>query len=410
MTRLFSVGYLSDILHLKSKKIPEFVTGIPKDQFLASTDKELVDHVVDRHTVRPLVLKEDNIRMEDHETNVDVSHDLRRVSPYDPKPVYVPGMRYEIYIPFAGDSWLLNYEPNITFSVMPEGEVQREHIRLEFELTQYAKDTDIAKFKSSYEAEIKMIRDLCSNISDMVDEYNKELPRLVQEEVDRRRKLLKSSENIASILNIPINIDTNAPSITPVKIEVHRPRELPKPAKGLRSHVPEIADEDFGYILGCIRHLGRSFEHTPKALSSLGEEYLRDLILASLNSFISGGATGETFRKKGKTDICIEYEDRAAFIGECKIWKGQSVVQSGLEQLLSYLTWRDSKTALIIFNKKVKNFSVILDKIPKLLKNHLLYIRNLNSTDKGEWRVLMRSKDDEKHHVTVHVFIFNIFP
>ena len=34
-------------------------------------------------------------------------------------------------------------------------------------------------------------------------------------------------------------------------------------------------------------------------------------------------ATGETFCKLDKTDILIEFENKAAFIGECKIWHGE---------------------------------------------------------------------------------------
>lgn len=52
------------------------------------------------------------------------------------------------------------------------------------------------------------------------------------------------------------------------------------------------------------------------------EEQLRNLILANLNSLFKGTANGECFRKHGKTDICIEYENRSAFVAECKIWSG----------------------------------------------------------------------------------------
>ena len=34
----------------------------------------------------------------------------------------------------------------------------------------------------------------------------------------------------------------------------------------------------------------------------------------------------DRFRKKGKTDIRIEFENRAAFVAECKLWKGEKKI------------------------------------------------------------------------------------
>ena len=46
-------------------------------------------------------------------------------------------------------------------------------------------------------------------------------------------------------------------------------------------------------------------------------------------------------------------------MAECKIWKGQKNFTAAIEQLLGYLTWRDSKTALLIFSRN-KNFKEVL--------------------------------------------------
>lgn len=64
-----------------------------------------------------------------------------------------------------------------------------------------------------------------------------------------------------------------------------------------------------------------------------------------------GSATGETFNKKGKTDILLRHAGNNAFVGECKFWKGEKSFLSTIDQLLGYLTWRDSKTAVIMFVK-----------------------------------------------------------
>ena len=90
------------------------------------------------------------------------------------------------------------------------------------------------------------------------------------------------------------------------------------------------------------------------------EEDLRNTLLAALNSTYLGKATGETFRNNGKTDICIEADDRAAFVAECKMWTGSKAVAKAIHQLDSYLTWRDCKTALIYFVRR-KDFISVVD-------------------------------------------------
>jgi len=77
-------------------------------------------------------------------------------------------------------------------------------------------------------------------------------------------------------------------------------------------------------------------------------------------------ANGECFRKKGKTDLSIEYENRAAFVAECKIWAGKKVFSSALAQLQSYTTWRDNKLCLVIFSRN-KDFFKVLNEIKETI-------------------------------------------
>ena len=132
-------------------------------------------------------------------------------------------------------------------------------------------------------------------------------------------------------------------------MEIRRPPALPQVPKSGLAPEPGITDETYGHILQFIRHQGRTFERTPSTYAVHGEEDLRNIILAQLNGHFHGDAVGEAFRRKGKTDICIEQDNRAAFVGECKLWTGAAGLTAAMDQLLGYLTWRDSKAALIMF-------------------------------------------------------------
>ncbi len=131
--------------------------------------------------------------------------------------------------------------------------------------------------------------------------------------------------------------------------------------------------------------------------------------MSHLNGHYHGLANGEVFRKKGKTDICIEFENRAAFVAECKLWKGDQILLVAVNQLLGYLTWRDSKTSLIVFDKDVAGFTKIQEKIPEVLKQHPNFVRDEKGKNSGEWQMTFRSSEDPDRMVIVHVFLFNLY-
>ena len=89
-------------------------------------------------------------------------------------------------------------------------------------------------------------------------------------------------------------------------------------------------------------------ERNPKTFREFSEEFIRDVFLLVLNAFFEGRATGETFNKKGKTDILIRYNNDNVFISECKFWKGPKMLENTIDQLLNYITWRDTKSAIFI--------------------------------------------------------------
>ena len=103
-------------------------------------------------------------------------------------------------------------------------------------------------------------------------------------------------------------------------------------------------------------------ERNPASFASLDEEAIRDHFLLQLNGHYEGGATGETFNAAGKTDILIRSDSRNVFIAECKFWRGTKQFDGAIDQLLKYLTWRDSKTALLVFNR-TKDSAAVRDKM-----------------------------------------------
>lgn len=401
---LFTSGDLSHEFEITKHQISNAVNAIPKDEFLVSTEEELVNFVVHSLSLDPLVLHADKKTMTLGETTVEVSDDFA----YSPRPpVRVPGTLTEINIPFSGDKKYFRCQASTVISPPPRGEVLNGILKLTFS---HARGTAPEYIKAEVDGQIEKIKELVGYSYRDVTEFNASLASLVLPRVQSRKQLLSSQEDIAALIDIPISVNPDAPSISPIEL-VPRIKALPKPPKSGLAPEPGISEQDFEVILGYIRHQCRTFERSPHTFAVHGEEGLRDIVLAQLNGHFDGRATSETFRGSGKTDICIEAEDRMAFVGECKCWTGPACVGSAIDQLLKYLTWRDCKAALIIFNKKNKGFQAILDQTPDLLRSHDLYDTELASHSKptgGEWRVVMRSVDDPGRRVHLHVFVINL--
>jgi hypothetical protein len=148
-------------------------------------------------------------------------------------------------------------------------------------------------------------------------------------------------------------------------------------------------------------------ERSPGSFAALGEEDLRQHLLVPLNGHYPGQGTGETFNASGKTDILIRVEDKNIFIAECKIWGGQQQLTEAIDQLLRYLTWRDTKTSLIVFSR-VKDFSGMLDTLWATVEGHPSKKRGPAIEGPTRRRYVFRHKSDEDREIIMTVLAFHI--
>ncbi|MBK8459502.1 MAG: hypothetical protein IPL43_04320 [Micropruina sp.] len=164
-----------------------------------------------------------------------------------------------------------------------------------------------------------------------------------------RKERILNDRAVEDALGIPVRTST-APR---QPVAAHRKMVTLQTRKAQSGFVPEPILQEAIYrdVLDVVRSWATSLERTPKTTDKLDEEELRDLLLGNLNGYWRGAAGGELFNGSGKTDILIRDGDRNAFIAECKIWRGSKAVTDALDQLLSYLVWRDSKAALVVFIK-----------------------------------------------------------
>ena len=126
-----------------------------------------------------------------------------------------------------------------------------------------------------------------------------------------------------------------------------------------------------------------------------------------LNGHYEGHATGETFNYQGKTDILIRSGNRNIFIAECKFWGGPVKMTETIDQLLSYVSWRDSKAAILVFNRN-KNFSNVLSLIPDVVMAHPNFQKDEGTRGETGFRHAFRHTDDPAKLIHVTVLAFDI--
>ena len=161
------------------------------------------------------------------------------------------------------------------------------------------------------------------------------------------------------------------------------------------------------HILEVIQNMALVIERSPSEFASMKEETLRSHFLVQLNGHYEGQATGETFNFEGKTDILIRSEGKNIFIAECKFWNGPKKLTETIEQLLSYSSWRDTKVAIIVFNRN-KDFTNVLATLDETTKQHPNFKRDLGKQSETAFRYIFAHRDDPNREMVLTVVAFDV--
>ena len=191
---------------------------------------------------------------------------------------------------------------------------------------------------------------------------------------DRKNQILQDL-GFAKSLGIPFQEDDTIPKTYPIPLKAETINIVkPKSPHELFKPEPTIDQANYEKILETISLMSLAMERSPKTFLKLKEVEIRDFFLIVLNSHFKGQATGETFNNQGKTDILLRVEEKNAFIAECKFWKGKKSFLKTIDQILSYLSWRDTKACILLFYKGGE-FTKMFDKIRETTAQHQSYKR-----------------------------------
>lgn len=257
---------------------------------------------------------------------------------------------------------------------------------------------------------MKSIRDHLQWLAEDVATFNASLRPIAKTQLDFRRRKLQNDRSVVESLGFPMKVRDNAAQT--YTLPVVR-RKIPSPAPKATPSQPEpyLETQDYEHILSVIGNMVLVMEKSPKAFRMLKEEDFRFHFLVQLNGHYEGQATGETFNFDGKTDILINVKGKNIFVAECKIWRGAATLNNSINQILGYTTWRDTKTAILLFNRN-KNFSSVLSQIPQVVRAHPNFVQELSYDPsifaETGFRYILHHRDDKDRKLTLTVLAFEV--
>lgn len=377
--------------------------SLEKGVFEANSQERIVDHIMSGYDLKPLELLADSKTQGIVETKIDVTDNSAYIQAFDNQPISVPGYKVVVTLPFNGSANLFSVSPTTMRLTYDDAEVLGNELTFALEFTESSATAE--SIKNAVDGKIAGIQHNIDNLNKDLSGFDQRVRDVVTGAVAKRFEQINKLDSIKTALNIPLEKSNSPSPLNRVKISVQKltPLSTKKDEPG-----GTISNDDYETILETIRSMGASME-TNRASESKDEEALRDILLVGLSASIKSGTVGgELFHKSGKTDISIPFDNKATFVAECKLWKGQKYVGEGIDQLLGYLTWRDAKTALVIFNKDNSNFSDIQSKIEAIFTERSDYVRIIKQRA-GEWRFVMTKPDDAGRQIEIHVMLFDVY-
>jgi hypothetical protein len=310
-----------------------------------------------------------------------------------------------IVVPFSGDEALFRCRPNqFTFS-QPRAVIASDTMSLVYT----AETINAEAMKIRIESDLTEIELWLGWQRAQTSPFNQELPPFAEAQVRARRDRLLAAEGAMASIGLPVRRKGDPPTTFVVPDVKRRPKiRVPQPQpKEAFAPEPTLDTDTYDEILRIIGDMALVMEQSPHAFADLDEESLRFQFLVPLNGHFEGSASGETFNYDGKTDILIKSAGRVVFVAECKFWTGPRALAKTIDQIRGYLSWRDTKAAILLFVHN-RDFSAVVDQIVPTLEGHPGWKKTVGKMGETAFRFVFGHRDDSNREITLSVLLFPV--
>jgi hypothetical protein len=400
---LFNQADLISLFENIRKRVSDEIRREPKQQILNVNEAQYVEHLLSKNQLLVPEIIESGIQVESSEVEIPAEQHSARWN-------VIPGRRYRrqrltYEVPFTGDPDLFQFAPSQRSFSPPRARLGPSRLFFEFLVL----DTTPERIKEEFRMGLNEIKTALQRMRSDLEQFEKMLRSHVVAEFQARKQNLLEQDRIVASLGVPVKRAGDVPQTLVIPNVQQRKLILPKPTPLSGPYTPEykLDDEVYDEILRICHDLGVHMERNPSLYEGKGEEALRDMFLLMLSPHFQS-TSGEVFNRKGKTDILIRHEKTNVFVAECKFWSGETAFHETIDQLLSYLTWRDSLAAILCFNAN-KQHDPVLRKIGESAPTHPCFVRARPGEGRGFFHFDFHLQNDETRGVRLAVLCFH-FP
>lgn len=400
MGNLFNKYNLGEFIKNYRKSLLE---RIDKLEITDTTDiSSLVDRLISEFTIYPIIIGEAK-PSEPRETTQQSRNEWGQT--YSQKV-------FEIFvtIPFEGNADLFYCMPSSSTVVYLDksATINRTNVTATIVLTQLDENAYFSQVNN-------IIGTLKSNLPTVhaeIKPWNDGLEALIKQSLESRKGVVSQKFDFMEKIGLKVNPKSAEYLVPPTITKKAIPTPVTETSKTVaKEKIPILQQEVYDDIKEVLYNVGKAIERKPSIYKDKYEEDLRDIFLLFLETrYESTTGVGEAFNKKGKTDILLKYANDGTnlFVAECKFWKGQKKLIEALDQLLGYLTHRDSKTALIFFVDQ-KEMSTIVTTIKSEITKHQNFSKHLKDTYEHSINYEFTLPDDSYKKIQIEVILFH-FP
>ncbi|WP_228024162.1 hypothetical protein [Synechocystis salina] len=388
------------------EKVVQEIKNLNNEYILKASQTELEDFYIDKVSIEPISLLIDELYIEEQTSvQIDVSNDSRRFI-IPGRTALVPGTRLDVAVPYEGDPELWKIKPSCyTLSSYPEILVRKNEIVLSISFTDDLVNS--LDLKSKINRDIELLANTIQNLRSDVENHNRGAPDRVKEALQLKRHQAETAVGAVAALEIPIKRRNKPLTFTVPTSRRKSPKSRPKVNTEVYKLEPTLDEAEYQHILEVMRGMSLVIERSPSSFSTLDEEAIRTHFLLQLNGHYEGNASGETFNASGKTDILIRVENRNIFIAECKFWCGAKAFNNAVNQLLGYLSWRDTKCALLIFNR-TKDSSGVKQKMHDAMEGRSEYRKTVLYDPHKDSRYIFVKESDPGREIIITTQLYDI--
>lgn len=397
MVELFNIGFhLHNYVENIKNDINNTISSMDENKILSSNENECIQYLNNLFQVELIELYPEKIYYTKKSRTIYKKDLPRRISfnPYET--VEVPNIVYSI--PFKGDIELLKYSPS--HYQLPPKKFYIKNNCICFELLKL--DDDVESFKREVDKSKDYLTIMFENMNTDVIKINRDLEIYIKNTFKNKKETLIKENDFFASLDIPESNSEKIHRTETYSVPINFQDKISINFNEISELNPTLDYKTYNKLLNSIYKYCSSFEQHPEICKPHNEESIRDLILAHLTSITDETVAAEAINRSGKTDLLVKHSFHNIFVAECKIWYGKKAYLDAITQLLSYLTWKDSKTAIIIFVRN-QGMSHVLNEIKKHTSSHANFKR-FNRCYGENWFEYEFFNDDIAFFLSVLVF------